>query len=120
MELYQKSKAVCSHTYLIESAEDLKMLMQTNPSLKNILYTNFNVVGVTAGASTPSCSIEEVISVMAEEKIVTSEFEEQLENYLVSPVHINKRVTCTVEQITETEVRVSIPGYKGLGFIPAD
>ncbi len=57
---------------------------------------------------------------MAEEKIVTSEFEEQLENYLVSPVHINKRVTCTVEQITETEVRVSIPGYKGLGFIPAD
>lgn len=120
MELYQKSKAVCPHTYLIESAEDLNELLQTNPKLKKFLYTNFKVVGVTAGASTPSCSIEEVISVMAEEKIVTSEFEEQLENYLVSPVHINKRVTCTVEQITETEVRVSIPGYKGLGFIPAD
>ena len=120
MELWKKSKAVCPHTYLIESAEDLKSLIQSNSQLKNILYTNFKVVGVTAGASTPSCSIEEVISVMAEEKIVTSEFEEQLENYLVSPVHINKRVTCTVEQITETEVRVSIPGYKGLGFIPAD
>ena len=120
IELYQKSKAVLEDTYLIESAEELRELLSKNNQLKNILYTNFNVVGVTAGASTPAVSIEEVIAVMAEEKIVTNEFEAQLENYLVSPVHINKRVTCTVEQITETEVRVSIPGYKGLGFIPAD
>ena len=119
IELYKKSKAVLENTYLIESADELRELIDHN-LLKNILYTNFNVVGVTAGASTPAVSIEEVITVMAEEKIVTNEFEEQLENYLVSPVHINKRVTCTVEQITETEVRVSIPGYKGLGFIPAD
>lgn len=120
LELYQKSKAVLENTFLIESAQELKELSGQSKQLKNILYTNFNVVGVTAGASTPAVSIEEVITVMAEEKIVTSEFEEQLENYLVSPVHINKRVTCTVDQITETEVRVSIPGYKGLGFIPAD
>ncbi len=120
IELYEKSKAVLENTYLIESAEELKGLLSEQPQLKNILYTNFNVVGVTAGASTPAVSIEEVIAVMAEEKMMTSEFAEQLENYLVSPVHINKRVTCTVEQITETEVRVSIPGYKGLGYIPAD
>ena len=120
IELYRKSKAVLDDTYLIETADELRGLLGTNNSLKNILYTNFNVVGVTAGVSTPAVSIEEVIAVMAEEKIVTNEFEEQLEKYLVSPVHINKRVTCTVEQVTETEVRVSIPGYKGLGFIPAD
>lgn len=120
IELYRKSKAVLEQTFLIESAEELKQLFAEQPQLKNILYTNFNVVGVTAGASTPAVSIEEVIAVMAEEKMMTSEFAEQLENYLVSPVHINKRVTCTVEQITETEVRVSIPGYKGLGYIPAD
>lgn len=120
IELYRKSKAVLENTYLIESAEELKALLAAQPQLKNILYTNFNVVGVTAGASTPAVSIEEVIAVMAEEKMMTSEFAEQLENYLASPVHINKRVTCTVEQITETEVRVSIPGYKGLGYIPAD
>lgn len=120
IELYEKSKAVLENTYLIESAGELKTLLAEQPQLKNILYTNFNVVGVTAGASTPAVSIEEVIAVMAEEKMMTSEFAEQLENYLVSPVHINKRVTCTVEQITETEVRVSIPGYKGLGYIPAD
>lgn len=120
IELYQKSKAVLEHTYLIESKEELMQLFRNHPTLKNNLYTNFNVIGVTAGASTPAVSIEEVIAVMAEEKMMTSEFAEQLENYLVSPVHINKRVTCTVEQITETEVRVSIPGYKGLGYIPAD
>lgn len=120
IELYQKSKAVLEQTFLIESAEELKTLLAEQPQLKNILYTNFNVVGVTAGASTPAVSIEEVIAVMADEKMMTSEFAELMENYLVSPVHINKRVTCTVEQITETEVRVSIPGYKGLGYIPAD
>ena len=41
--------------------------------LKNILYTKFKGVGVTAGASTPKGIIEEVITVMTEERDVTSE-----------------------------------------------
>ena len=69
---------------------------------------------------------------MSEERILTNEeleiletqgnqeFEKELENYLVSPVHTGRRVTGTVEQITETEVRINIPGYKGVGIIPVD
>ena len=58
---------------------------------------------------------------MSDERILTNEeFEKELENYLVSPVHTGRRVTGTVEQITETEVRINIPGYKGVGIIPVD
>lgn len=126
-ELYKKCSAVCKNTVLIENIKGLfeyfgirndddKKIIK----LKNIIYTNFKSVGVTAGASTPQSSIEEVITVMAEEIYTTSEFEKELENYLVSPVHTGKTVTGHVEQITETEVRINIPGYKGVGIIPAD
>ena len=128
-ELYLKCKTVCENTVLIENAEELFRHFQIfspqdvcgkSKLLKNILYTKFKGVGVTAGASTPSSIIEEVITVMTEERISTSEFEKELENYLVSPVHTGKTVTGTVEQLTETEVRINIPGYKGVGIIPLD
>lgn len=128
-ELYLKCKSVCENTILIENADELfehfKIFSPLDVCgksklLKNILYTNFKGIGVTAGASTPKGIIEEVITVMTEERISTSEFEKELENYLVSPVHTGRVVTGTVEQITETEVRINIPGYKGVGIIPLD
>ena len=126
-ELYKKCSAVCKNTVLIENIKGLFEYFHIEndddkkiTKLKNIIYTNFKSVGVTAGASTPQSSIEEVITVMAEEIYTTSEFEKELENYLVSPVHTGKTVTGHVEQITETEVRINIPGYKGVGIIPAD
>lgn len=126
-ELYKKCSAVCKNTVLIENIKGLFEYFGIRndddkkiTKLKNIIYTNFKSVGVTAGASTPQSSIEEVITVMAEEIYTTSEFEKELENYLVSPVHTGKTVTGHVEQITETEVRINIPGYKGVGIIPAD
>jgi 4-hydroxy-3-methylbut-2-enyl diphosphate reductase len=122
IELYNKAKAVNKNTYLIENEKDpiINEIRYQN-KLKNILYTKINDVGVTAGASTPSSSIEEVIAVMFDENNFTNEeFEKELENYLVSPVHTGRTVTGTVEQITETEVRINIPGYKGVGIIPAD
>ncbi len=126
-ELYKKCSAVCKNTVLIENIKGLFEYFQIGndddkkiTKLKNIIYTNFKSVGVTAGASTPQSSIEEVITVMSEEMNTTSEFEKELENYLVSPVHTGKTVTGHVEQITETEVRINIPGYKGVGIIPAD
>jgi len=128
-ELYLKCKSVCENTVLIENINELfshfNILESQNmsdkiKSLKNILYTKQKGVGVTAGASTPHSIIEEVITVMTEERISTSEFEKELENYLVSPVHTGKTVTGTVEQLTETEVRINIPGYKGVGIISLD
>ncbi len=125
-ELYKKCSAVCKNTVLVENLKGLFNHFglenddEQLTKLKNIIYTNFKSVGVTAGASTPQSSIEEVITVMAEEMNTTNEFEKELENYLVSPVHTGKTVTGHVEQITETEVRINIPGYKGVGIIPAD
>lgn len=57
-----KLKDVCSlnaDTYLIETADELK----------NINLTNYRVIGVTAGASTPSVIIKEVLKTMSEEII---------------------------------------------------
>ena len=128
-ELYLKCKTVCENTVLIENINDLfehfkifspPDVCGKSKLLKNILYTNFKGVGVTAGASTPKGIIEEVNTVMTEERISTSEFEKELENYLVSPVHTGRVVVGNVEQITETEVRINIPGYKGVGIIPLD
>lgn len=128
-ELYLKCKSVCDNTVLVENADELfrhfgitesQSVCDKSKLLKNILYTKFKGVGVTAGASTPKGIIEEVITVMTEERISTSEFEKELENYLVSPVHTGRTVTGTVEQITETEVRINIPGYKGVGIITLD
>lgn len=128
-ELYSKCAMVCENTLLIENADELFKHFEIPELsvkgdriklLKNIIYTKFKGVGVTAGASTPKGIIEEVITVMTEERISTSEFEKELENYLVSPVHTGKTVTGTVEQITETEVRINIPGYKGVGIVPLD
>lgn len=127
-ELFKKCENVQKNTVLIENSNDLFRHFgidtddeQRINKLKNILYTKFKGVGVTAGASTPQSSIEEVITVMSEERTTTtSEFEKELENYLVSPVHTGKTVTGIVEQITETEVRINIAGYKGVGIIPLD
>ena len=58
--------------------------------------------------------------ILTNEELTNQEFEKELENYLVSTVHTGRRVTGTVEQITETEVRINIPGYKGVGIIPVD
>jgi len=59
LELYNKSKNVQENTLLVEDGDP--------NNVKNILYTNktkkIKVVGVTAGASTPAISIEEVIAV---------------------------------------------------------
>lgn len=126
-ELFKKCKNVQNNTVLIENTDGLFDYFniknndeQKLTKLKNILYTKFKGVGVTAGASTPQSSIEEVITVMSEERTNTSEFEKELENYLVSPVHTGKTVTGVVEQITETEVRINIEGYKGVGIISLD
>lgn len=57
-----KLKDVCSlnaDTYLIETADELK----------NIRLADYSVIGVTAGASTPSVIIKEVLKTMSEEII---------------------------------------------------
>ncbi len=75
----------------------------------------FNVVGVTAGASTPACIIKEVVNMLEEREM---NFEEAIESTL-KPLNTGDIVKGTVIKITPTEVYVGLD-TKADGIIPAD
>ncbi len=100
----------CKDTYQIECFEDLPQNIDI--SAKN--------VGITAGASTPSCIIKEVTFRMEEmNKTVGDSFAEQFEEYEKSLVtlHTGDRVMGTVIGVSDAGVSVNL-GYKSDGFIP--
>uniref|UniRef100_UPI004028E444 bifunctional 4-hydroxy-3-methylbut-2-enyl diphosphate reductase/30S ribosomal protein S1 n=1 Tax=Eubacterium sp. TaxID=142586 RepID=UPI004028E444 len=133
-----KLKDVCSEyapTFLIETAAELA----------DMDFSRFNVVGVTAGASTPSVIIKEVLKTMSEEikekEVEATEnvaetaeaadkavkaaveasadgetFAEMLEQSF-SENDTGKIVKGVVENITPTEVFVDVPGRKQTGVI---
>lgn len=133
-----KLKDVCSEyapTFLIETAAELA----------DMDFSRFNVVGVTAGASTPSVIIKEVLKTMSEEikdkeveaaqdAAETAEaadkadkaaveasadgetFAEMLEQSF-SENDTSKLVKGVVENITPTEVFVDVKGRKQTGVI---
>jgi (E)-4-hydroxy-3-methyl-but-2-enyl pyrophosphate reductase (IPP and DMAPP forming) len=114
-KLYEICKKNCYNTYNVESFEDLVL---------NIFNRN-DKIGITAGASTPSAIIKEVISVMSEiqndavEKIEGEEeltFQQMLDESLVT-LHTGDVVKGTVIQISNEEVSVNL-GYKSDGIIP--
>lgn len=136
-----KLKDVCSEnapTFLVETASELA----------DIDFSGFNVVGVTAGASTPSVIIKEVLKTMSEEikekeveataeVVETAEaadkadkaavdasadgetFAEMLEQSF-SDNDTSKVVKGVVVNITPTEVFVDVPGRKQTGVIAYD
>ena len=123
-----KLKAVCSEnckTYLVERADELR----------TIDFSNIAVIGVTAGASTPSAIIKEVLLEMSEivnettniqvEEVPSKatitddmDFSEALEASL-SNMSTDQHVKGVVMGITPTEIQVDI-GRKHAGFVPMD
>ncbi len=124
-----KLKAVCSEnceTYLVERAEELK----------TINFSHCAEIGVTAGASTPSAIIKEVLLEMSEivkettniqveevpsEAAMTADdmdFSAALEASL-SSMSTDQKVKGVVMGITPTEIQVDI-GRKHAGFVPMD
>lgn len=123
-----KLKAVCSEncdTYLVERAAELN----------TINFSHCATVGVTAGASTPSAIIKEVLFAMseivnettniqveevpsevaaAEDMDFSAALEESLNN-----MSTDQRVKGIVMGITPTEIQVDI-GRKHAGFVPMD
>jgi len=126
-----KLREVCRpycRTVLIEKAEEL-----TAES-----FADAKVIGLTAGASTPSDIIKEVLSTMSEivnnsevqenEVAVAAEpvksfdemsFEEALEASLQS-LTTNERVRGIVVGIAPNEVQVEVIGRKQTGYIPTE
>ena len=112
-KLYEICKKYCQNTYYIETICDLVL---------NIFDSN-DKIGITAGASTPSAIIKEVISSMSEletrnvniEEGEELSFEELLNQSLVS-LHTGDIVKGTVLNVVNEEVSVNL-GYKSDGII---
>ena len=74
-------------------------------------------VGVTAGASTPSSIIEEVLNCMSEEIRDDMSFEEMLAASEAKPLYAGKIVKAKVISVSPTECVVGIDGSKHTGVV---
>ena len=104
----------CPHVLLVERAEDIDL---------NRL-PQADMVGITAGASTPAWIIKEVIDKMSEEILeMDKSFQEMLEESFKT-LNNGDKVTGTVVAITPTEVQVELgikyPGYIALTELSDD
>ncbi|MBQ6894050.1 MAG: bifunctional 4-hydroxy-3-methylbut-2-enyl diphosphate reductase/30S ribosomal protein S1 [Clostridia bacterium] len=99
----------CSNTYQIENFEDLPQNIDIPKK-----------IGITAGASTPSCIIKEVINKMIENQNGAESFAQEFEEYEKSLITLNTRdvVKGTVIGVSEKGLSVNL-GYKSDGFVPA-
>ncbi len=110
-KLYEISKKNCANSYFVENIEDLP--------LKEV--QKCNRIGIAAGASTPECTIKEVIARMSD---VTLENNELNMNDLMDEIEKSLRlprggeiVTGKVHQVTDKEVIVNL-GCKKDGILP--
>ncbi len=111
-KLFSICKRNCENTHLVETSADLDLDVVRKADL----------IGVTAGASTPARIIKEVLDKMndvkSSETMEFENFEEMLEESLKS-LNTNERVMGTVVGIAPNEVFVDV-GRKQAGFIPLD
>ena len=115
-KLYDICRSACPRTILVESAAEIPPAFANKDSEK---------IGITAGASTPTDSLKEVVTRMSdmENKDLTptteveanNDFMAEVESTLVR-IRPGQTLTGKVVQITEDEVCVSI-GYKADGLI---
>jgi len=109
-KLFSVCKSNCERTYLIESAAELD----------DIALIDADIIGITAGASTPARIIKEVFNTMTEniEKTenTAENFAELLEESLKN-FNTDEKVHGVVVGIAPNEVYVDV-GRKQAGFIP--
>lgn len=107
-KLFEISKRNCSNSYHIETIEDL-------PQIKT-----FKKIGITAGASTPSSIIEEVVKAMSENLKNEENFAELFEQYGSKTLNNGDIVEGTVVEVRNNEVIVDLGGFKYNGQLAAD
>ncbi len=107
-KLYNICRQIQKRTYVIESSQELG----------KINFNNINIIGISAGASTPDRVIKEVAAKMSEQdKLETqdSDFIEEMGKALVR-IKPGQQIKGTVIFVDENEVGVNI-GYKSDGFV---
>ena len=102
LKLYEVCRQKCPHTYLVESAADLR----------HIDFSGSQTVSITAGASTPYSVIQEVEETMAEQM---ENFEELLEKSLKT-LNTGDVVTGVITSISQNEIHLDL-GSKTTGVI---
>ena len=115
-KLFELCRARCPETILVESAAEIPTAFVNNDP---------GLTGITAGASTPTDSLKEVVTRMSElenknlthtpEEENNEDFMQQVEATMVR-IRQGQTVTGKVVQITDDEVSVNI-GYKADGLI---
>ena len=91
--------------------------VETADELDPAWLAGAETVGVTAGASTPSSIIEEVLNSMSEEIRDDMSFAEMLEASEAKPLYAGKIVKAKVISVSPTECVVGIDGSKHTGVV---
>jgi 4-hydroxy-3-methylbut-2-enyl diphosphate reductase len=106
-KLYKICGEYCKRTYAVETPEEVSTIKT---------YKN-DIIGITAGASTPDWLIKEVVEKMSENEIFAENlsFEEEMDKTLVK-IRPGQIITGKVIYAKEDEVSVDI-GYKADGLI---
>ena len=107
-KLYEIAKKNCARTIHIENAKELPKELINDKELE--------LIGITAGASTPDWIIKEVIEIMEG----NTDMENQLElmNEMDRRFRIGDEVEGEILSITNEQVVISLVGYKTDGVIP--
>ncbi len=107
-KLFEICRGNCS-TFLIETYEDIP----------HGLYKNKRI-GITAGASTPGCIIEEVLQTMDEKMKTEENFAELFAQYENKSLNNGDIIEGTVVEVRGNEVIVELDGFKYNGQLAAD
>lgn len=91
--------------------------VETAAELDRAWFQGAKTVGVTAGASTPSSIIEEVLNSMSEEIRDDMSFAEMLEASEAKPLFAGKIVKAKVISVSPSECVVGIDGSKHTGLV---
>ncbi|MGO1368772.1 bifunctional 4-hydroxy-3-methylbut-2-enyl diphosphate reductase/30S ribosomal protein S1 [Senegalia sp. (in: firmicutes)] len=104
-KLVEISKEMCKNVYHIETIDDLNLEE----------FKKYNIVGITAGASTPDWIIKEVVNIVSD---VNNEMDKMMEEIEKTLVEMNRGdiVEGTIISVNKDEVMVNI-GYKSDGII---
>ena len=109
-KLFEIARAGCPEAYFIETCRQLPMRAIS----KN------KKIGITAGASTPGCIIEEVIQTMDEKMTNEESFAELFAQSESKTLNNGDIVDGTVVEIRNNEVIVDLGGFKYNGQLAAD
>ncbi len=109
-KLFDIASKHCKDAYFIETLSDIP---------ENVEYKN-KKIGITAGASTPGCIIEEVFTTMDEKMTNEESFAELFAQSESMTLRNGDIVDATVVEVRNNEVIVDLAGFKYNGQLAAD